>query len=404
MKQKRDLTQYALILYTIFIVFADNTLLFYLGTAVFGLCETIIIFKERKIKIDKFVLIYLAVIMFFALCVIMGATMFPSISIKRCIVMLMNLVMGSFVVRELIDEEKRRRFFEKYCIVALAFEIYVMISSGSRLFAGRLGEYAYSPIAFGGNYNANGVGIVLIYAFILCLGFYLEDRKKNRVVFMLVYIIGILMTGSRKAIVSTVFALISLPLINIYYKEKNAFVHILKMIGLGIIVGILLFFSLFKIPVLYYIAGYRIEAMLNIFGGTTVVVESSLDFRDQFIDCAKEVFRSSPIHGIGIDNFAQVNIIKGYYAHNNYWELLAGGGIVGFSLYYLLYVYLIIRLWRQRKSDKPDVRTFLVFMLLMILMDNYLVSYLQHICIFFLFITNAVVNSKPHEGRVRITI
>lgn len=74
-----------------------------------------------------------------------------------------------------------------------------------------------------------------------------------------------------------------------------------------------------------------------------------------------EWFLRYPFGGIGIAN---PHILANYYyafdayLHDNFVELLCGGGIIGFSVYYSMYVYLFIQLWKYRKAD-PQRVTFL---------------------------------------------
>lgn len=385
-----NITQYVLALYVGSIIFANSTIYFYLCAAVLVICLGSRVFPKGIIKVSTFVILSILPIIYFLVCVLLGTTMFPEISLKRCAVMFMNLMINAMIADELRDISKRKRFLEQYCILALGFELYIMVCSGKNLLYGRLGSYAYSPIAYGGTYNANYVGVVLLFAILICFGFYLEDRKKNRLIRICIYVCGVLLTGSRKAIVSTAIILLLLPIVVLDNEGKLDTRKFVRYICGGFGICMVIALLLFKVPFLYNIAGYRVEAMLGI--GT--IDESSLNYRNLFIECAKEYFRSSPLIGIGIDNFSQVNIIKGYYAHNNYWELLAGGGVIGCILYYVSYVYLIVVLWKRRNDRISDISVFLVFMILMVFIDYYIVSYLNRICILFLFVANAAAHSK----------
>lgn len=40
------------------------------------------------------------------------------------------------------------------------------------------------------------------------------------------------------------------------------------------------------------------------------------------------------------------------YLHCNYIELLCGGGLIGFLLYYIMYIYIGVSLWKLRNIDK----------------------------------------------------
>mgnify|MGYP004457544841 CR=1 FL=1 len=387
-----------LLIYLFVVIFSDNTYYYYIGSLIFVAYEIPYFLRRHIIKRDLFNFNYVIIIGFFLICICCGFAYFPNIALKRCVVMTINFIINAFVAKELSDTTNREQFLNNYCVFALIFELYLVIFSGNRILLGRLGTYAYSPIAFGGTYNSNIVGVVLLYAIILTFKKYLDDRNRIRLFVIIIYLVGIFLTGSRKAIVATAIIFILLPSIKAYFENRKFAFKIIKYIVLGVGISCIGLFFLFKIPVLYNIAGYRIEAMIVNMGNSDMYLESSLDYRNQFVEYAKQYFYESPFVGIGIDNFAQVNYIKGYYAHNNYWELLSGGGIIGCVLYYLLYVQLFFKLKKSCKMRIQDANSFLCLIIIMFVVDYYMVSYLQHICVLFLFIANAVANSHRSEN------
>ena len=62
---------------------------------------------------------------------------------------------------------------------------------------------------------------------------------------------------------------------------------------------------------------------------------------------AFNVFADSPFIGKGLDNFRLFSA-SGLYAHSNYLELLADTGIIGFILFYMVY----IMVWRNSSQLK----------------------------------------------------
>lgn len=63
--------------------------------------------------------------------------------------------------------------------------------------------------------------------------------------------------------------------------------------------------------------------------------DTSTELREGYTNLAINIWLQSPLIGVGINNFAVLNTLsQGSYSHNNYAELLAGVGIVGFLLYY----------------------------------------------------------------------
>ena len=59
------------------------------------------------------------------------------------------------------------------------------------------------------------------------------------------------------------------------------------------------------------------------------------------------------------------------YAHNNYYEILVNFGLVGFFIYYSMYVYLIVKLLRPVFRDGNDVAKLMMTLMAVILICEY---------------------------------
>lgn len=388
--RKQDMLYYALCLYTCAIMWADNTKLFYLCALIFGGLAGVMLLKKRKIRLDIYPCLHGLFIVFCAVCAVAGFTILPGVVYKRCAVMAVNLFICCAAASQLMDDEKRRRYLHFFCVVALVFELYIIVMSGSNLFKGRLGEYAYSPISYRGTYNANFVGSILLYALMFDLEHYLTEKRKSSLIRCGIYLLGILLTGSRKGIVSAGVVLFLLPMLDIFQKRRAVFYKVLRYIFIGGLICAVGLVMLFKIPALYEIAGQRVEAMLAGIVSAGAETDSSLEYRDMFIDYAKMYFHQSPVVGIGIDNFKYVNFIEGYYAHNNYWEILTGSGIIGGCIYYATYLVLGIRLWKAKKRGTQNALAMLVYLCVMVLTDYYMVSYLERLNLLLMFVAFSV--------------
>jgi O-antigen ligase len=98
-----------------------------------------------------------------------------------------------------------------------------------------------------------------------------------------------------------------------------------------------------------------------------------------------EIAAAHPALGVGLDNFRLM--LPGYsgtrggtYAHSNFVEMLADTGVVGFLLYFSIYVSVFRRLWRSakrlrdRKQQELYVSTF-ALMAIYVVYDFAMVSY-----------------------------
>ena len=68
-----------------------------------------------------------------------------------------------------------------------------------------------------------------------------------------------------------------------------------------------------------------------------------------------DIIRKHPILGVGLDQFRTLSS-SGMYSHSDYIEVAANTGIIGFALYFSIYVVLWLRLNRiKRKTDDPHL-------------------------------------------------
>ena len=105
----------------------------------------------------------------------------------------------------------------------------------------------------------------------------------------------------------------------------------------------------------------------------------SLSLRQLFIKYATDMFFEKPLLGYGINNFIveiRQRIGIGTYAHNNYYEILADLGSVGFVMFYGYYIYLVSSLVRKwRRSEGSLVKLMIVWVAVIMVCEYGLVSY-----------------------------
>lgn len=68
---------------------------------------------------------------------------------------------------------------------------------------------------------------------------------------------------------------------------------------------------------------------------------------------------------------------KDYYLHNNYWEMLADGGIIGFIIYYWIYAFILKKMIKFRRLSDGEFVICFTFLILSLILDNAAVSYLS---------------------------
>lgn len=233
----------------------------------------------------------------------------------------------------------------------------------SRLFGSGLGR----------NYNDFTTQMALVAIIAAYLSFYVH--KKYKKIFAL-FIVLIMISASRKAIVVALAGYIIVYLIS---AGKNIQKIIMHCLVLMLILGTMLF-AIFNNPILYDLIGAKFMSMIQSLGlrSSEIVstisaadIDHSMHGRAVLREEAMKQFLLHPLLGIGYYNFQYMNVY-GLYAHNNYLELLANLGIVGFITYYSIYIRNFIYSYGaiRRNKDKDDFHKFvIVYLMLMVVME-----------------------------------
>ena len=124
-----------------------------------------------------------------------------------------------------------------------------------------------------------------------------------------------------------------------------------------------------EVPFFYSLIGWRMEGLTNLFEGNGVV-DSSANIRNDFIYDAIEQWKKSPIIGYGIDCYKAVNTVRAnYYAHNNFVEILADLGIIGFLVYYGGHVFCFKNLSTIKHNS--NLKWLFISLLIIIVISDY---------------------------------
>lgn len=221
--------------------------------------------------------------------------------------------------------------------------------------------------------NVNTIGLVCALACVIQIFECLEKGFCLQTSLMIPCALVISATQSRKALLFMVVGIISL----IWFKSREARSYkglIYIIIGIVVIIGIYC-----AVSTLPFFSGlnYRIQMLLNSFTENSVP-DHSTQVRNHMIEIGLGCWKENPIGGIGIGCPHIISNSMGTgdnYLHNNYVELLAGGGIIGFAIYYFGYIYLFCNLIKYRKRDYMTASFFFTWLLLMLFTDWGMVSY-----------------------------
>jgi hypothetical protein len=225
-------------------------------------------------------------------------------------------------------------------------------------------------VRLGNDYaNANSLGMVAAISCIIQLYFILEHKHDASVVFIIPAVLVLAASQSRKAMVLLLLGIIMLYLLNM--KGKKLPSKILKFI-LGVVVIILLCYLISKIN-LFQGVFERFETYFESLSG-----ERGENIRDIYREIGMEQFKKTPVVGIGIGNSAALLQSCGQrrtYLHDNFVELLSCGGIIGFFIFYSMYVDLFISILKYRRANDNLSNLIIILIALMLFMDYGMVSY-----------------------------
>lgn len=306
----------------------------------------------KCIFLTKYIIWY---VIFYVICV---ASLFYSQSfdtgfdsIKTLSLLLLSVGSLSIVITSTEEINKLIKcmliaFIVNAIYIFIAIDLNEILLAGQRVGAENINEY----------WNANSIGIFSALGSMLSLYFVQKQNNKiiNIVLFLsfIMFTILCLLSGSRKGLL----LFIMLNGLFLFLLTKNKLI-----ISLVILLSVsILYYLLMNIDILYNIIGKRMQNMIEGFFGLGTS-ESSFNIRQDMIEKGFQFFSQKPILGYGINNFRNLYDIN-TYAHNNFIELLVGIGLVGFTVYYIAYAYVLCKLFKTT-FIKPNRLSIIAFVI-----------------------------------------
>lgn len=219
-----------------------------------------------------------------------------------------------------------------------------------------------------GDWNANEIGMMMSFSIIVLIDFVrnVKGYEKKLLMYSLIafLVVVALITGSRKAVVIILLGSIIYFLLNAQGKK-------IRTALITALICIAMYYVVMKVEFFYAIVGWRIEAYIQGLLGTGEM-DSSGAIREKLLEVAWDTFKGNSILGVGLDCFRYYSIRalgRNYYAHNNYLEILADLGVVGFVAYYSGYWYTLKYILKGQKQDR--MRNLLLSIMGCVLISEY---------------------------------
>ena len=236
--------------------------------------------------------------------------------------------------------------------------------------------------------NHNFFGYICASAFVFLLGDYLAKKENNKwnLWLMPFMFLGVMLSTSRSALLIMVIISVVLIARGLLSREDNTRAYRLIVVSFSCLVLCIFMFPLLSglfgldNEFLETITGRLIDeplAMLNRALGKNFDVQSldSMDWRSEASDIAINAFTKviSPgerIFGIGNDGFMDrgLGYMGTYAAHNGILLMLIEFGIIGFTMFHLFLIYLVVK--TTRRGYFSPLSVVLVFIFLYVISHN----------------------------------
>ena len=303
-----------------------------------ALVFTRILMHGSKIKKNRYLLFHLLFIIVSLFSYFYAVKPHYVIGNVKTLVLIYIVIIA--IVNFVDTPEKLNRVVKSFIVSGVISSIYILLISDLThvtRFGSELG-------------NVNDMGMIIGISSIFSLNEYIRSKKKVHILYSLPMLVVILLTGSRKAIIFVVTAILFI----IYINNNNRLKGKIKFLILGTIILIATMYVVIKIPIFYEVIGKRLEGIFALITGKGKV-DNSANTRLQMIEYGFKLFKTRPILGYGVNNYrVMYGITYGVerYAHNNFTELIVNIGINGAFIYYLSNYIVFRDLYKYQKKHK----------------------------------------------------
>lgn len=197
----------------------------------------------------------------------------------------------------------------------------------------------------------NRIALSLAYGILISFYLYKKEKKYIYLIFILLFYYIIYLTGSRKGLLMPIAFIGLFLLLNMGISLKKLLKNFIIIIGI-----IIVLISIIKSN---DTLEKRIMDLYDSIVNDSTTEDGSIIERRYFRETAMEIFYENPLIGIGTNGFRAFLRLIGYngtisYSHCNYTELLATLGIIGFGLYYVMYVKILRKVFENYNSSNID--------------------------------------------------
>ena len=331
---------------SLYIGYINDTLLSLQGLTLYAMVGVLllVILQRGSIKLNSYTVWY-GIFMIFAIlsCIYATNRSMAAAGLYPVLIVLIFSVAMAMVIT--------RRAHMEYLFYAMVFgsvilTVYLAVT-------GKFSDYTDVGDRFGGELTGNANVFASVYMIAAAASVYFMFRMKTargKLLFLATFIsqlYALVVSGGRKYFI---FPFILIYLMALQKRDKKSRIHIIRVSILFAALVFAVYMLIMKVEFLYENIGYRFEDLIDYTLDQSTDVEGGTIIRQKMVDRGMELWRSSPILGHGMDMFTAISGF-GVYSHNNFVELLCNHGLLGFIWYYGFYIYLLIKLLKNKRND-----------------------------------------------------
>lgn len=218
--------------------------------------------------------------------------------------------------------------------------------------------------------NANVLGMGAAYSFIISLYYMCYEKNIWNIIISIPSLVMVAFSGSKKA--GLILAIGTIFLVGLKNFGRKNVKKTVKKIVLSICSACIILLLIFNLPIFENMLD-RFDFMLNIFSNE--YSDGSTEERYEMILLGLDLFAENILCGVGIDNACLYNAPTYYFLHSNPIELLADVGVVGFCLYYWIYILILYRFFKYKDFTSQEYIICLVLFIIFLPMSMAYVAY-----------------------------
>ena len=316
----------------------------------------------------------------------------PDYVLKRVLVI---FALGFIVASTVKREDDFKQLANGLIVGAIVVAVVALLNEVGRVGVGRIGGKTT-----GSSVALSGIMLVgIICSLWRCIFF-----KKSRVLFgsaSAFQFFMIFLTGSRRAILLSVFFLLVFFLFN-HSINKNKKWLIILLSCMGLVAAL---YYVLTNDVLYNFVGWRLESMLSSFmSDSNIVEDASMRERGIMKAYAMQLFSEKPILGYGVHGFAYMfreYYGKLLYSHAGFVEILSCYGIVGFVIFYAIFLWIFRKIKLIFSYVEPWEMLLIVYAIVTFMTEGYTIAFITPQVIVMLTASCCMLTHRQHDPQDR---